>query len=236
MRRIDENLPLQQKKLLQIIEKEFNGNVSDFSRCIGKSQQVVNRLFNIDKRSGKYPTMSLGIIQSVCDAFGLKRKYFYEEEDSMDIRIQQVIKETGLDDNEFAHTVDIEPIIFDKKIKGILPWTLKDAEKISEALNVRKGWLLDGEGEMFLAPAEMKETETPQSGKPEDVLLEVHASCIRRLEDERTRVIEELKEIRELKEALRQNLKEIKSLKDVLVEAARALNHEDHTHVASGPR
>lgn len=150
-------------------------------------------------------------------------------------RVNKLMKETLMSNRKFAITIGIDPSGFDKKTKGIFSWTLKDAEKISEALNVRKGWLLDGEGEMFLAPAEMKETETPQSGKPEDVLLEVHASCIRRLEDERTRVIEEIKEIRELKEALRQELKEIKSLKDVLVEAARALNHEDNTHKASGP-
>lgn len=149
-------------------------------------------------------------------------------------RVNKLMKETLMSNRKFAITIGIDPSGFDKKTKGIFSWTLKDAEKISEALNVRKGWILDGEGEIFNAPDEMK--EAPQSGKPEDVLLEVHASCIRRLEDERSRVIEELKEIRELRDALKQELKEIKSLKDVLVEAARALNHKDNTHVASGPR
>lgn len=242
MRRIDENLPLQQKKLLQLIEKKFNGNVSDFSRCIGKSQQVINRLFNIDKRSGKYPTISISIIQSVCDAFGFNSKFFYEEEDAMDLRIKQIMEDFGHDNNKFALTVNIEPTIFDKKTKGMLPWTIEDVDKISKALNIRKSWLLDGTGQIFVAPAEIRNKiaeETPQHSKHEEVILEVYASCIRRLEDERARVIEEVKEIREIKDELSQELKEIKFLKDSLMEAVKTFStypvFEDKTHIANEP-
>ena len=149
-------------------------------------------------------------------------------------RIKELIEFSELSPRKFSIEADLDPSNFSRKLKRTLPWTSQDIKKITLRFNVRKGWLKDGEGQMFNAPDEMK--EAPQAGKPEDVLLEVHASCIRRLEDERTRVIEELKEIRELRDALKQELKEIKSLKDVLVEAARALNHKDNTHVASGPR
>lgn len=52
-----------------LIEKYSNGNVSAFAKSINQSKQSVNRLFNVDKRSGKYPTPSTRIIESICNAF-----------------------------------------------------------------------------------------------------------------------------------------------------------------------
>lgn len=77
MKKDDEKLPLPTRKLAQLIDSKCNGNVSEFSMLIGKSQQVINRLFNIDKRSGKYPSLSDGTIQAVCRVFNLERSYFY---------------------------------------------------------------------------------------------------------------------------------------------------------------
>ena len=77
MKKDDEKLPLPTRKLAQLIDSEYNGNVSEFSKRIGKSQQVINRLFNIDKRSGKYPSLSNSTIQAVCRVFNVEHSYFY---------------------------------------------------------------------------------------------------------------------------------------------------------------
>ena len=54
----------------------------------------------------------------------------------------------------FAVEIGLDPGNFKKKRDGQQPWTVKDVNKISEKLRVRKGWLLDGEGQMMKAPDE----------------------------------------------------------------------------------
>ena len=72
-----EKLPLVNRKLLEVIENQASGNVSKFSSMIGMSPQRINRLFNVDARSGKYPTVSTDIIHAVCDIFDLNEESFY---------------------------------------------------------------------------------------------------------------------------------------------------------------
>lgn len=52
---VSKNIPDINKRILSIIEKYYEGNVSKFSEKIEKSQQQVNRFFNIDNRNNKYP-------------------------------------------------------------------------------------------------------------------------------------------------------------------------------------
>jgi len=54
----------------------------------------------------------------------------------------------------FAVEIGLDPGNFKKKRDGQQPWTVKDVNKISEKLRIRKGWLLDGEGQMMKAPDE----------------------------------------------------------------------------------
>lgn len=55
----------------------------------------------------------------------------------------------------FAVEIGLDPGNFKKKRDGQQPWTVKDVNKISERLRVRKGWLLNGEGQMMKAPDEI---------------------------------------------------------------------------------
>ncbi|PKH52441.1 hypothetical protein CXF68_17850 [Tenacibaculum sp. Bg11-29] len=60
------NLPEINDRLKDIIDFCSNGNVSDFSKKLkGISQQKLNRLFNLDSRTKKYPTISQDIITEV---------------------------------------------------------------------------------------------------------------------------------------------------------------------------
>ena len=76
-------------------------------------------------------------------------------QDGLSERINVLVNEAGMTNRRFALSVGIDPSGFDKKTKGIQPWTVNDVNKLSEKLRVRKGWLLDGEGQMMKAPDEV---------------------------------------------------------------------------------
>lgn len=158
MKRDEERLPNATRKLKQLIDNEFNGNVSEFSKHIGFSQQVINRLFNIDKRSGKYPTISARIMQTVCDEFNIRRDYFFEDrDDTMLIRIKQLQEDSGLNEKDFAKKVGIDAQAFEKKLSGEAEFDDEDLMAISKALNIRLGWLVAGTGQVSLLPEKMRQ-------------------------------------------------------------------------------
>jgi len=70
-------------------------------------------------------------------------------------RIEKLVWESKLTPRRFAIEVGIDTSNFSRKLKGTLPWTVNDVNKLSEKLRVRKGWLLDGEGQMMKAPEEI---------------------------------------------------------------------------------
>ncbi len=56
-------------RIKQLIDLQTNGSVKKFSEKIGISQQKLNRLFNRDTRTGKYPTVPLDIITNITEMF-----------------------------------------------------------------------------------------------------------------------------------------------------------------------
>lgn len=70
-------------------------------------------------------------------------------------RIEKLVWESKLTPRRFAIEVGIDTSNFSRKLKGTLPWTINDINRISEKLRVRKGWLLDGEGQIMKAPDEI---------------------------------------------------------------------------------
>lgn len=70
-------------------------------------------------------------------------------------RIDELIFESELTPRRFAIYVAIDTSNFSRKLKGTLPWTKNDIDKISSKTQVRKGWLIDGEGQKYKAPEEM---------------------------------------------------------------------------------
>lgn len=69
-------------------------------------------------------------------------------------RILEVIKESDLSVRRFAISAGLDVSNFTKKTKGT-PWTINDINKICDTFRIRKGWLIDGEGQKFKAPEEM---------------------------------------------------------------------------------
>ena len=71
--------------------------------------------------------------------------------------VELLWEESGFNANRFATECNIDVSNFRKKIAGKLPWTLNDVDKFISALNVRRGWLMEGTGEKFKAPKEFIE-------------------------------------------------------------------------------
>ena len=71
-------------------------------------------------------------------------------------RIEQLV-EKFKSPRAFAIEVNIDPGNFQRKRNASQPWTVNDINKICGKLGIRKGWLLNGEGQMCVAPEETLE-------------------------------------------------------------------------------
>ena len=58
-------IPEINKRVLQLIEIYTNRSVKKFAETIGIPQQTLNRLFNKDTRTGKYPVVTTEILVSI---------------------------------------------------------------------------------------------------------------------------------------------------------------------------
>ena len=62
-------IPKINQRIKQIIDFQTNGNVKKFSELISISQQTLNRLFNVDTRTNKYPIATTDILTSITEMF-----------------------------------------------------------------------------------------------------------------------------------------------------------------------
>ncbi|MFQ7266177.1 MAG: helix-turn-helix transcriptional regulator [Paraprevotella clara] len=75
-------MPYANKKVYELIQKETNGNVRAFAQSINVSQQVLNRIFCIDKRNGKYPSVSNDIKKGIIEVYDKDEIWFIADIDS----------------------------------------------------------------------------------------------------------------------------------------------------------
>jgi len=62
-------LPPINQRIRELVYEFTNGSVRKFSLDIGHSSQKINRLFNIDPRSEKYPEPSLEIVKAIASKY-----------------------------------------------------------------------------------------------------------------------------------------------------------------------
>ena len=74
-----EELPLANRKVYDLVVQHSDGNVKQFAETIGVKQQVLDRIFKVDSRSGKYPSVSEGIRDGIREKFGFNDTWFYCE-------------------------------------------------------------------------------------------------------------------------------------------------------------
>lgn len=74
-----EDLPTTNRNIYELVLEKYKGNVSAFSKSIDIPQQNIDRLFKVDKRSGKYPAVSEDIINAIVRSHQISRDYLITE-------------------------------------------------------------------------------------------------------------------------------------------------------------
>lgn len=92
------------------------------------------------------------VLESVVD------KDIQEEQVKMTERIMELVRESQHTPKTFALEADIELSLFLRKLEGKAVWSVADVHKICDTFRVRKGWLVDGDGQKFRLPDEVLET------------------------------------------------------------------------------
>lgn len=132
-------LPPQSKKVYQLVLDNTNGNITAFAREIGVSQQSFQRLFKIDSRTNKYPSISNQIKEAIFKRFNLDEVWLVSDDTSpqnkyistahavdnlnfMNVPVIHVKAQcgylNGYGDNEYIDTLPSMPVIVDKTYHG----------------------------------------------------------------------------------------------------------------------
>lgn len=104
---VSKDFPDINQRIFSIIEKYYEGNVSKFAERIGKSQQQVNRFFNIDSRNNKYPNpLKTDIIDVIVNHFPeISKDWLLTGNGSMLIpQIEEVVPEEEEDEESYLRT------------------------------------------------------------------------------------------------------------------------------------
>lgn len=72
-------MPYANRKIYELVQNETNGNVSAFAQKIKVTQQSLNRIFCIDKRNGKFPSVSNDIKQAIIETYGKDEIWFISD-------------------------------------------------------------------------------------------------------------------------------------------------------------
>jgi len=68
-------IPEINQRVKQVIDYYTNGVVKKFAENIGIKQQTVNRLFVIDKRTGKYPVATTDVLQKISEMYDVNSEW-----------------------------------------------------------------------------------------------------------------------------------------------------------------
>lgn len=113
-----EDMPIMNRNIYELVVKESDGNVSQFAEKIGIKQQTFNRIFNTDKRSGKYPSVSDDIKRAIYNKYGITeiqllsdtRHIIMEEKNNgyneFSERFLQVVDQLGITDYDIWNSID----------------------------------------------------------------------------------------------------------------------------------
>jgi len=62
-------IPKINSRIAEIIDFKSGGSRNKFSESIGLAQQTINRLFNLDKRTNKYPVATTDILVAITEMY-----------------------------------------------------------------------------------------------------------------------------------------------------------------------
>lgn len=91
-----DDMPYANRKVYELIQNETDGSVRAFAKSINVSQQSLNRIFCIDRRNGKYPSISNDIKQGIIDVYGKDEIWFIADTDANEDELSKNDKEENV--------------------------------------------------------------------------------------------------------------------------------------------
>lgn len=106
-----DDLPLPNRKIYDLVQERTGGSVKAFAEMIGVSQQVLDRIFKPDPRSGKFPSVSDKIKDGIKNVFGVNETWFVSE------KVQDISEEEKIDmlKDILRNSYGIDPDAVDKR-------------------------------------------------------------------------------------------------------------------------
>lgn len=115
-------------RIKQIIDFKANGSVNKFAKTINIPQQTINRLFNLDTRTNKYPLATTEIIVSITELY-------------VDINAEWLLTGRGKMVNSETTTVDVKHVDNEWLLRRIEDLAVENAfiKKENEELKQSRG-------------------------------------------------------------------------------------------------
>jgi SOS-response transcriptional repressor LexA len=83
-KKIDEaELPSDNLAVYQLVNKESGGIIKDFALKLDVPPQTIQRLFKVDKRTGRYPSVTAEMKDKIANAYGLQDGWCEEMSDNL---------------------------------------------------------------------------------------------------------------------------------------------------------
>ena len=81
-RLFQDDMPIPQRNLFNLILRETNGNISAFAKKVECSQQMLDMCFKPDKSTGKYRSIYPSIKNAVMQAYGFDEGWFFRTDEN----------------------------------------------------------------------------------------------------------------------------------------------------------
>lgn len=179
-------LPELNKRIKRLIDTYSSGNIADFARSLENiSRQRLDRLFKIDTRSNKYPSVHTDITQAILEKYPVNPNWLMtgegepliqeetKEEDSLlstDVNDRvKYIADTLYNGNvnDMCRAIGVKQATMNEIVAGSLS---KPSFEVINAIisntEVNSTWLITGEGEMLLKDHLIETESQNEKGVP----------------------------------------------------------------------
>lgn len=117
---IESELPDENLALYQLIKEKTGGILKDFALSLELQPQTIQRLFKIDKRTGRYPSVSTEIKRKVSEKYGIP-------EDWCEAMAENIENQKA--EAEITVSTDLRPRILNYAFAGPLTDEIKEAKE-----------------------------------------------------------------------------------------------------------
>ena len=76
-----DEMPLPNRRLYDFVVSETGGNVSEFAKKIGCSQQMIDNLFRYNEKQGKYPAIYPSVKKAMYESYGIDDMWYIVEDE-----------------------------------------------------------------------------------------------------------------------------------------------------------